>query len=209
MQDFKPNPSRFSESKQGEPTPAEPMRPRVEKVVMGKVTTKPKSEVSKFFEGFFAGDIRKVKEYVTKEVLMPTLKDTIWTIIAKGSERLIYGESGHSPKNSKLPFINYGGLFKSNTTPAAISTSTTNQYSVDDIIVDDEDDAKRVLAAMNEYIVEFGSVSISELREFIGEPIGDFNTTRWGWRSINTASYSPTGDGRFKLNLPRAVSIKK
>ena len=207
MQDYKPNPNRFKDSQQGASSDA-PMRPRVEKVVTGKVTTKPKSDFSKFVEGFSAGDIHKVKDYVVKEVIVPTLKDTVWTIIAKGSERLLYGEAGHAPKSSKLPYLNYNGLFKQNTTPTAAVSTTSPLYSVDNIILDDEDDAKKVIATMKAYIEEYGSVSISSLYEFIGEPIGDFATTKWGWRSINTADYVPTGDGRFRLILPRAIPLK-
>lgn len=206
MQDFKPNPNRFKESQPGATTPA-PERKKVEKVVAGKVTAKPKGEVAKFFETFFAEDIRKVKDYLVKDVIVPTLRDTIWTVIAKGSERMIYGENGHAPKNSKLPYVNYNGLFKQNTS-APSSSSTNNQYSVDNIILEDRGDAERVLEAMKAHIAEFGAVSISELYEFIGEPIGDFTTTRWGWRSLNTAGIMRTSNGGYKLDLPRAISLK-
>lgn len=210
MQDYKPNSHRFKESQQGTLTPAEPEKKKVEKVVAGKVTAKPKSGLAKLAETFFAEDIHKVKDYIIKDVVMPTIKDTIWTIIARGSERMLYGEAGHSPKNSKLPFINYNGLFKSSApaqTPSVNSTST--QYSVDNIILEDRGDAEKVLTAMNAHIAEFGEVSISTLYEMIGEPIGDFMSTRWGWRSLNTAGIMRTSNGGYKLDLPRPVSLKQ
>lgn len=207
MQDYKPSPNRFKESQPGATTPA-PERKKVEKVVAGKVTAKPKGEVAKFFETFFAEDIHKVKDYLLKDVIIPTIKDTIWTVIARGSERMLYGEAGHAPKNSKLPFINYGSMFKSNTPAAPSSSSTNNQYSVDNIILEDRGDAEKVLAAMNAHIGEFGEVSISTLYELIGEPIGDFMSTRWGWRSLNTAGIMRTSNGGYKLDLPRAISLK-
>lgn len=208
MQDFKPNPNRFKESQPGTTTPA-PERKKVEKVVAGKVTAKPKGEVAKFFETFFAEDIHKVKDYILKDVLVPTIKDTIWTVIARGSERMLYGEAGHAPKNSKLPYVNYNGLFKqNNNTPGSSGSSANSQYSVDNIVLEDRGDAERVLEAMKARIAEYGSVSISELHEFIGEPIGDFATTRWGWRSLNTAGIMRTSNGGYKLDLPRAVSLK-
>lgn len=206
MQDYKPNPNRFKESQPGTATPA-PERKKVEKVVAGKVTAKPKGELAKFFETFFAEDIHKVKDYLLKDVIVPTIKDTIWTVIARGSERMLYGEAGHAPKNSKLPYVNYNGLFKQ---PSQSSNSNSNnsQYSVDNIILEDRGDAERVLEAMKAHIAEFGAVSISELYEFIGEPIGDFTTTRWGWRSLNTAGIMRTSNGGYKLDLPRAISLK-
>lgn len=209
MQDYKPNSNRFKESQKGATTPDSPEVKKVEKVVAGKVTAKPKTGLAKFAETFFAEDLHKVKDYVVKDVIMPTIKDTVWTIIARGSERLIFGEAGHSPKNSKLPFINYNGLFKSNT-PAQVPTvnSTGSQYSVDNIILEDRGDAEKVLTAMNAHIAEFGEVSISTLYEFIGEPIGDFMSTRWGWRSLNTAGIMRTSNGGYKLDLPRPVSLK-
>lgn len=208
MQDYKPNINRFKESQSGAAKPAEPERKKVESVVAGKVVTKPKTGLAKLAETFFAEDIHKVKDYVIKDVIMPTIKDTVWTIIARGSERLIFGESGHSPKNSKLPFINYNGLFKSSTPTTPTSSSSGSQYSVDNIILEDRGDAEKVLTAMHAHIAEFGEVSISTLYELIGEPIGDFMCTRWGWRSLNTAGIMRTSNGGYKLDLPRPVSLK-
>jgi hypothetical protein len=206
MQDYKPSNNRFREPQSGAST--EPEKRKVEKVVAGKVTAKPKSGLAKLAETFFAEDIHKVKDYIVKDVIMPTIKDTIWTVIARGSERMLYGESGHSPKNSKLPFINYNGLFKSNTPTIPAASSNTSQYSVDNIILEDRGDAEKVLAAMHAHITEFGEVSISTLYELIGEPIGDFMCTRWGWRSLNTAGIMRTSNGGYKLDLPRPVSLK-
>lgn len=190
-------------------TPATPERKKVGKVISGKAATKPKGELAKFADTFIAGDIRKVKDYLIKDVLVPTIKDTIWTVIAKGSERLLYGESGHAPKKSKLPYLDYNNLFKQSSAPAQVTTAQSNPlHSIDNIFLDDEEDAQKVLATMHAYIAEYGSVSVSELHEFIGEPIGPFTGSNWGWRSLNTASYAPTGDGRYKLILPRAMSIK-
>lgn len=208
MQDYKPNPNRFNESQKE--APSTPEKKKVEKVVAGKVTAKPKGELAKFAETFFAEDIRKVKDYLIKDVLIPTIKDTIWTVIARGSERMLYGEAGHTPKNSKLPHVNYGGLFKPNAsqTSSSGSSSSNNQYSVDNIILEDRGDAERVLEAMKAYIAKYGAVSISELYEFIGEPIGEYTTTRWGWRSLNTAGIMRTSNGGYKLDLPRAIPLK-
>lgn len=209
MQDYKPNSHRFKESQSGTPKSAEPEKKKVEKVVVGKVTAKPKTGLAKLAETFFAEDIHKVKDYIVKDVVMPTIKDTIWTVIARGSERLIFGEAGHAPKNSKLPFINYNGLFKSSA-PTQVPTvnSSSSQYSVDNIILEDRGDAEKVLTAMHAHIAEFGEVSISTLYELIGEPIGDFMSTRWGWRSLNTAGIMRTSNGGYKLDLPRPVSLK-
>ncbi len=209
MQDYKPNSHRFKESQKGVSAPVSSEPKKVEKVVAGKVTAKPKSGVAKFFETFLAEDFRKVTDYVYKDIVMPTIKDTIWTVIARGSERLIFGETGHSPKNSKLPFINYNGLFKSNApTQTPTVNSSSSQYSVDNIILEDRGDAEKVLTAMNAYIAEYGEVSISTLYDMIGEPIGDFMCTRWGWRSLNTAGIMRTSNGGYKLDLPRPVSLK-
>lgn len=190
-------------------TPAAPERKKVGKVISGKAATKPKGELAKFADTFVAGDIRKVKEWFIKELLIPTVKDTIWTAISKGSERLLYGEAGHAPKKSKLPYLDYNNLFKQNSAPAQVATTQSNPlHSIDNIFLDDEEDAQKVLATMQAYIAEYGSVSVSELYEFIDQPIGAFTGHNWGWRSLNGATYASTGDGRCKLILPRAVSLK-
>ena len=121
----------------------------------------------------------------------------------------LYVKKHNAPKNSKLPYVNYNGLFKQPSNQTSSANANTNQYSVDNIILEDRGDAERVLEAMKAYIAEYGAVSISELYEFIGEPIGDFATTRWGWRSLNTAGIMRTSNGGYKLDLPRAVSLKQ
>lgn len=207
MQDYKPNSHRFKES-QPASTPAAPEKKKIEKVITGKATVKPKGELAKLAETFFAEDIRKVKDYLIKEVIVPTIKDTIWTVIARGSERMLYGESGHAPKNSKLGHINYNNLFKQTGNPAPSSGSTSSQYAVDNIFLDNKGDAEKILWAMKSYIDQFGSVSISEMYDMLEQPIGDFMATRWGWRSLNTASVVRITDDCYKLNLPPAISLK-
>lgn len=207
MQDYKPNPNRFQEPQKGTTTAA-PERKKVEKVISGKAVTKPKGGVSKFIETFFAEDLSKVKDYIIKDVVVPTIKDTIWTVIARGSERMLYGEAGHAPKGSKLPYVNYNNLFKQTSSAPGSTQSANSQYSVDNIILEDRGDAEKVLAAMKAHIEQFGEVSIATLYELIDEPIGDFVSTRWGWRSLNTAGIMRTGNGGYKLDLPRAISLK-
>jgi hypothetical protein len=210
MQDYKPNSHRFKETQKDTTPSVAPEKPKIEKVISGKATAKPKSGIAKFFEVFLAEDFSKVTDYVLKDIVVPTIKDTIWTVIARGSERMLYGEAGHAPKNgSKLPFVNYGGMFKNaSQTSTAGSANTNNQFSVDNIILEDRGDAERVLEAMKAYIAEYGAVSISELYEFIGEPIGEYTTTRWGWRSLNTAGIMRTTNGGYKLDLPKAIPLK-
>lgn len=208
MQDYKPNSHRFKESQPATPAPAAPEQKKVEKVISGKATIKPKGELAKFFETFFAEDLSKVKDYLLKDVIVPTIKDTIWTVIARGSERMLYGEAGHAPKNSKLPYVNYNSLFKQTPSSTPSNSSSNSQYGVDNIILEDRGDAERLLAAMKGHIEQFGEVSISTLYEFMDEPIGDFVSTRWGWRSLNTAGIMRTSNGGYKLDLPRAISLK-
>lgn len=208
MLDYKPNSNRFKESQKINTTPAPPEKKKAEKVISGKAVAKPKGALAKLAGNFFVEDFKKVKDYVIKEVILPTIKDTVWTIVARGSERMLYGESGHAPKNSKLGHINYGGMFKQIAQSSEPSRNTNSQYCVDNIILEDRGDAERVLEAMKAYIGEYGAVSISELYEFIGEPIGEYTTTQWGWRSLNTAGIMRTGNGGYKLDLPKVVPLK-
>lgn len=208
MLDYTPNSHRFKESQKDASKQPQADRKPAEKVISGKAAAKPKGKLAKFMGSFFAEDFKKVKEYILKDVILPTIKDTIWTTIARGSERMLYGESGHAPKNSKLGHINYGGMFKQITQSTDASRNTNSQYAVDNIILEDRGDAERVLEAMKAYIAEYGSVSIAELYQFIGEPIGEYTTCQWGWRSLNTAGIMRTSNGGYKLDLPKAVPLK-
>ena len=209
MLDYTPNSHRFKESQRDSSKETKPEKKPAEKVISGKAVAKPKGKLAKLAGSFFAEDFKKVKEYILKDVILPTIKDTIWTTIARGSERMLYGESGHAPKNSKLGHINYGGMFKQMTQPSENSRNTNSQYNVDNIILEDRGDAERVLDAMKAYIAEYGYVSVADLYQFIGEPIGEYTTTQWGWRSLNTAGIMRTSNGGYKLDLPKVVPLKQ
>lgn len=208
MVQYKPNSHRSKEAQNAGAAPAQPERPKPEKVISGKAVAKPKGKLAQIAGNFIVEDFKKVKEYIIKDVILPTLKDMLWTSIARGSERMLYGESGHSPKNSKLGHINYGGIFKQVVSNGDPARSTNRQHFLDSIILDDYGDAQRVLAAMEAYIAKYGSVTVAELHEFIDEPMGDYTNTQWGWRSVNTVTITRVSDGKYKINLPEAVSLK-
>jgi len=69
----------------------------VEKVVTNEVVKKPNTISRKFKDIFFGGDAKSAMRYVSADVLLPALRDLIVDVVARGTERMIYGESGGRP----------------------------------------------------------------------------------------------------------------
>ena len=68
-------------------------RKKVEKVVHGKVRTKPKSGISKVTDMFISEDAANVKSYIVMDVLVPAVKKAISDIVRDGIDMILYGES--------------------------------------------------------------------------------------------------------------------
>ena len=99
MENYKPNSHKYKEESKQLPATTEE-RPKVEKVVTGKVKTKKKSQVTKFADIFISEDAANVKSYVFMDILVPAIKKAISDIVIDSIDMIFYGGTGHSRKRS-------------------------------------------------------------------------------------------------------------
>src|SRR6476620_8182307 len=72
----------------------------VVKVVTGEVIQKPNKMSRKFRDIFLGGDARSALRYVAADVLLPAFRDLIVDTATRGTERLVYGDSGRGRRPS-------------------------------------------------------------------------------------------------------------
>ena len=80
------------------------------KVITGNVKVKKKSGVQKAADMFIAEDMAKVKEFVINDVLVPSIKEALSSIVKNGIDIILYGEPGRSKNGTrvdKVSFRNY------------------------------------------------------------------------------------------------------
>lgn len=202
-EEYKPNSHKFRE---GEMATADDKK--IEKVVKGKVRTKPKSGISKISEVFIAEDAKNVKSYILMDVLVPAVKKAISDIVRDGIDMLLYGESPRKKVGSASQYVSYRDYSRRDDDRFRDprDSRVRSGYNHDDIILETRGEAEEVLTRMDELIDTYGVVSVADLYDLIGKTC-EYTDNKYGWTNIRNAEPIRVRDG-YMLKLPKALPIK-
>lgn len=182
----------------------------IEKVVRGKVKTRPKSGARKLTDVFISEDASNVKSYIFMDVLVPAVKKAISDIVRDGIDMILYGDSGRR-KSSSASYVSYRDYSRSDRDRDRFrdrdrEPRTRSGYNHDDIILETRGEAEEVLTRMDEIIDEYGVVSVGDLYDLIGKSC-EYTDNKYGWTNIRNAEPIRVRDG-YMLKLPKALPIK-
>ena len=186
-------------------------RPKHEKIVKGKVTTKKPSFGRRFANLFIGEDAVDVKGYILMDVFIPAIKDLISDVVSGGLDMVLFGEHrarGHRPTNGS--YTSYSSYYSSGRQNQAKTRSSGTYYTpssiVKDIIFDSRGEAEEVLGNMIDTITDSGMVSVADLYDMVGEP-GQFTDHAWGWFDLSSSSVRRVREG-YMLVLPKVQNLK-
>ena len=199
---LKPNSNKYHESNK------KPDK-NVEKVASGR--TRKKSVGKMFADTFLADDIRTVKGYIFKDVVVPTIKNLIVDMISDTAERLFFGETrGRRSSGGGLNERNsYTAYYKSGNRNRSGSDSRDRNARIDysDIIFDTRDEAEEVLTNLIDLTTEYSSASVGDLYDLAGiSREANFTDEKWGWVDFSGANVRRVRDG-YLLDLPKAKPL--
>lgn len=200
-EEYKSNSHRSKEGK----TEALTDRKKVEKVVHGRVRTKPKSGVSKITDVFISEDAANVKSYIVMDVLVPAVKKAISDIVRDGIDMILYGESRGRKSSSASGYVSYRDYSRSDDRDRFRDSRSRSNYAHDDIILDSRGEAEEVLTRMDELIDTYGNVSVADLYDLVGKS-SEYTDNKYGWTNIRNAEPIRVRDG-YMLKLPKALPI--
>lgn len=178
-------------------------RERKEKVVTGLVTP---SKRSRLRSSFFSTDRKSIGEYLIFDVIIPSAKDLISSMVTKGINMLLFGSEGRQSNKPTVfgtaSYVNYN----------AISTGRSNQtqrsssrvYS-DDLLFSERSDAEEVLNQMCDAIEAYGVVTVFDMYDLAGLPV-EHTDNKYGWKNLASATVVRTRDG-YLLKLPTPKPI--
>ena len=194
--DYKPNSHKYKEEKKA----AEERK--IQKVVKGPVKTQKKSELSKFARVFISEDSSNIKSYVLEDVVIPTIKKTIISVIdmlLNGGNATYSRSSGNRPS-----YRQYYDDRKDDRHRDDHRTKT--RFDFDDIIYDNRGDAEKVLDSMEDAIDRYGFVTVADMYDMAGynEP---YTSNKFGWTSLRNAEIKRLIGGGYKIILPRPMVI--
>ena len=200
-EEYKSNSHRSKEGK----TEALTDRKKVEKVVHGRVRTKPKSGVSKITDIFISDDAANVKSYIVMDVLAPAVKKAISDMVRDGIAMILYGESKGRKSSSASGYVSYRDYSRSDDRDRFRDSRSRSSYAHDDIILDSRGEAEEVLTRMDELIDTYGNVSVADLYDLVGKS-SEYTDNKYGWTNIRNAEPIRVRDG-YMLKLPKALPI--
>lgn len=200
---YKPNSHKSKEE-------AQEREKRVEKPVVssGSVKVKKKSEASKLAEAFIAEDAANVKNYILMDVLIPTIKKTVYDIITNTFDMILFGGSGHRRGDSggrSGSYVSYNRFSDRKDSSRYESSRTRNAYTYDDIIFSNRGEAEEVLSQMDCIIDSYQMVRVADLFDMVGESC-PFTYQNFGWTNLRNAEVVRVRDG-YKIKLPRALPL--
>lgn len=205
MDNYKPNSHKYKEDNKA----GAEERQKFDKITKGAVVTKKKSEINKLKDIFVSEDIKSVKSYILMDVLVPAIKDAIEDIVTNGIRMILRGDTSarrSSSAASKISYRDYYDGDRRNNDRFRNETRPVTKYSYDDIILESKGEAEAVLDRMGEIIDIYGMVRVADLYDLVGVT-GDYTDNKYGWTNISGAKPVRIRDGRYMLDLPRALPI--
>lgn len=183
---------------------------RVERVVSGKVRREKKTFTESFKETFLGEDARNVGSYILYDVLIPAAKTTLQEMVSQGIEMFLFGNESGSRRSStgrrdkNRSIVSYGNYFQNiekTGSPHRSSSRGRLHAKIDDIVIEDREEAQDVIESMVDLLEKYESVSIADLYELAGLDGGSFTDNKYGWYNLKRAGVVRTRGG-YKLELP-------
>lgn len=197
-------------------TPPSAAPRKAEKVVVGEVTSRPKTLGKRLRDAVIGGDSRSAFQYVIREVIIPQAKDMLAEATTQAIERFIFGESrtGHrrpSGRTVGTTYTNYNRYSERGNRPIGRSireerpTISLRSNDLDDLIFESRADAQAVLEQMYDFLEEYQLVSVADLMTMIDKS-STHTDQKWGWESLQGSEIRTTRGG-YLLILPKPVSL--
>lgn len=208
--DYKPNTKKYK-AEQAEQQLAE--RKKVEKVISGTAKVKKKSELRKFADNFISEDVGNVKDYLVKDVIIPTVVDFIEDIVVGGIRTLLRGDAGRRDSRDRRSYggspsyVNYTRYSDRRDDRGPRDNQTRRGYGYDDVVVNSRADAEAVIEQMDGIVDTYGMVSVADLYDLVGMS-SNYTDNNYGWTNIRNAEPVRLRDGGWMIKMPRAIPIK-
>ena len=190
-----------------------------EKKELTKVVSQPPKKRKRSLLGRLAAGVlgsegaSGIGQYVTEEIVLPAVRNIIYSAIESTARMAIFGDKGGVPPANR----NYSGQTRRDYRPATNYTSRyastqpeprerlapkTSRHGVEEYVIEDRYDAAHVLNSLTEYADRYDSVSVADYYDLIGVP-SQYTDNTYGWTldSISRASIVPVRGG-YVIKFP-------
>lgn len=164
-------------------------------------------------------DKEDIKDYIVFDVVIPTLKKTIQTIVTNGVSMLLFGDTvDRRNANNDIPVSRVSYRTYYNEPQRQSYLSPENRYSsrnesitdYNNILLQSRGDWEMIFDEMEATIARHGFVKIADLCDFAGlTSISNYTDNYYGWRNLGNARHNifMTTDGRYGVTFPKAIAL--
>lgn len=199
-------PGNSNNQKPGPPGEPKPPKEPVQPIINGKVRRKSNRSSIIVETG------RSVWEYVLHDVLLPSLKDTLYDVITGGSQKALYKDM--RPRGRGPTGYNQYGRPGVVTTPSSnpytrrtVSPQARSTHVFDDIILETRDEADAVLGSMHDLVSKYGYATVADLLTLCNVD-SVFTDGQWGWTDREIVNIRVAlVQGGYLLRTPPTVPI--
>lgn len=200
MEDYKPNSHKSREQGNAE-------KKKVEKVISGKAKLQQKSGARKFADVFVSEDAANVKSYIFSDVLIPAVKKLITDIVKDGIDMVLYGGTrSSSSKGIRGDYVSYSRRYDDRDDRYSHRSESRSISKPEYVTVDTKGDALYVIEQMDALIEEYKVVSVADLYDLVGIE-HNYTDNKYGWTNIRNAKPVRLRDGRYAIDLPKALPL--
>jgi len=187
---------------------------KIERIVTTEVVIRKPKLGKKVRTLFFGGEVKSAGRYIFGDILIPAMKNMLLDAIARGSERVIYGETRRPRYQQEYgrPTIRYNSpVQRPNESymlpqqpPRYPDSSKRNVHG--DMILSSREEAEAMVQGLMECVDKYGAVSVLDLNEMIGHASAHTDN-KWGWTtSIKSTQIKQVREG-WLVELPPVEEI--
>ena len=181
-------------------------------VVSGATSIKKKGPLDKVAKALFASDIESIKKCAIEQVVIPTIKRTIDSLVSNGISILLWGATANQAKNSSTR-VSYGSYWNNGqpqfSQPVPQRRAGFDAFDFDSVEFDFKNDADAVLFRMDEIIANYNFVTVGNFYDLAHVSCSNFQVENYGWKDIRSAYVAPTYNGKFVIKFPPAYPIDR
>lgn len=185
-------------TREAEPEPSVP----ITRIIEGKVTTRKQPWYKRVGRSLIADDAQNVGDYLLIEVIVPTVKRMIASMVTEGTDRVLYGASVHrrAGRGTSLRNTPYDRMGRDEPR-RVISREGRARHDFDEIRLESRAEALEVVDAMVERLERYPSISVADLYTLLGISGGSYADRGYGWTDLSSAAIREHPNG-FVLDLP-------
>jgi hypothetical protein len=202
MQDFPAN----SQKAKATEAPREKLQP----VTSAETVRRKEGLGHKFKKTFFSGSGKEALGSMVEDVVIPSIRDTLYDALQNGLDHLIYGErASRKPRSSSIisqgmGHVAYNAIsspVKSPTQQRALSRTARARHSLEELVIPSRQEANEVLDRMYDLLSRDGEVRVAHLYELTGVRV-EHTDWKFGWTSLKGSKPTPLRQGGYLLDLP-------